>query len=108
MRNSKVVCIDVSFEARVNYLVNEYGKFTKEELFAATNRIGKRLGGLQLKQAIEAIEQNVLKTACEISLSYYDKTYSFGLNQRSKEKIIHLEFAELNEKEIAEKLIKEL
>jgi tRNA 2-selenouridine synthase len=107
MRNTKVICVDLPVEIRVNYLVTEYGKFTKEELKTAIERIGKRLGGQHLKKALEAVEQNDLKTACEVSLVYYDKTYSFGLNQREKEKIIHCEFDELDVEEIA-KTIKQI
>ena len=101
MRNTKVICIDLKFEERVNYLVNEYGKFSKEELIAATERIGKRLGGQHVKRAIEAIREGDLKTACEISLVYYDKTYEYGLSQRAKESIIHCEFDKLDAEEIA-------
>jgi tRNA 2-selenouridine synthase len=100
IRNTKVVCIDLSTEARVDYLVKEYGKFTKEELIAATERIGKRLGGQHVKRAVEAIEEGDLKTACEISLVYYDKTYGFGLSQRAPETIIHIPFEKLNVTEI--------
>ena len=106
MRNASVICIDLAFEARVKYLVNEYGKFTSEELMAATERISKRLGGLNTKQAMEAIKNKDLKTACEITLKYYDKAYQFGLSQREKEKIVSFSFDKLNETEIANEIIK--
>ena len=60
MRNAKVAFIDLSPEARINYLVSEYGKFTKEELISATERITKRLGGQNVKRAVDAIKEDNL------------------------------------------------
>lgn len=106
MRAANVVTIDLSIEERVAYLVEEYGKFTKEELIAATERISRHLGGQHAKAAIEAIELGDLKTACEISLVYYDKTYSYSAEQRPKEKIILCPFEKLNPEEITKQIIK--
>ncbi len=106
MRNAKVMFLDLAIEARVNYLVNEYGKFTRAELTAAIDRISRRLGGLNTKLALEAIVNGDLKTACEISLSYYDKTYGYGMSQREKEKIVFFSFDKLNESEITNELLK--
>lgn len=104
LRNAKVYYVDLAYEARVNYLVEAYGKYTKEELIAATERIGKRLGGQHVKRAIEAIHEGDLKTACEISLVYYDKSYTFGLEQRNKQNIINCPFEKLIPEEIATSL----
>ncbi|MBI2270305.1 MAG: tRNA 2-selenouridine(34) synthase MnmH [Bacteroidetes bacterium] len=82
MRAAKVAYIDIPFNIRAEYLTKEYGQFTKKELAEAITRITKRLGGLQAKQALEALEANDLKTTCEICLAYYDKTYDHGLQQR--------------------------
>lgn len=105
MQNAIVVTVNLPTETRIKYLVKEYGKFTKEELTDATYRISKRLGGVQTKQAIQAIEQGDNKTAFEICLQYYDKTYNYGAEQRTQEKIINYEFEELNAEEIAKELI---
>lgn len=104
MRAAKVICINLPVEERINYLVKEYGKFTKEELIAATQRITRHLGHLQTKIAVNAIEEGNLATACTISLNYYDKTYNFGLDKREKEKIVHCEFEKLDVELIAEKI----
>lgn len=82
MRAAQVVYIDIPFNERAFYLTKEYGKFTKDELRDAITRITKRLGGMQTKQALEALEANDLKTTCEICLAYYDKSYDHGLDQR--------------------------
>ena len=104
MRTANVIYISLALEVRINYLVMEYGKFSQEELIAATTRIGKRLGGLQLKRAIDAIKVNDLRTACEITLDYYDKTYNYGMSLREKEKIVSLSFDKLNILEIVNKI----
>lgn len=99
-----VYSIELPIEERINYLAKEYGKFSKEELIAATERIGKRLGGQHVKRAIEALEEGDHKTAFEICLVYYDKTYSYGEEKRGEEKIIHCAFEKLDAKEIASKI----
>jgi len=101
MKNAKVISIDLPKEERLNYLVKEYGQFSEEELCDAITRIGKRLGGQHVKAAIEAIMQKDHKTAFEICLVYYDKTYHFGEEQREKEKVIHFEFEKLDVELIA-------
>ena len=106
MRAAKVMCIDLSLEARVNYLAEEYGRFSKEELITATQRIGKKLGGQHVKRAVEAIEEGDLKTACEITLVYYDRSYEYGLSQRPKENIIPCKFTVLDPAAIAASLKK--
>jgi tRNA 2-selenouridine synthase len=77
-------------------LVSEYGKYTKEELKEAIKRIGKRIGGLQMQTALQAIDDGDLKTACEISLLYYDKSYEYGLTQRGQMTIRKFTFSEMN------------
>lgn len=105
MRVCEVLYMDISFEERVKHLVKDYGKFSKEELIAATERIKKRLGGMQAKQAIEAINNNDMKTACEISLMYYDKAYEHGISLREKQTVKKMSFEKMDFREIAEKLV---
>lgn len=102
MRAAKVAHIELSQEARLEHLVADYGKFTKEELITATQRIGKKLGGQHVKRAVEAIEEGDLKTACAITLVYYDRSYDYGLSQRPQENIIRFPFEKLDVGRIAE------
>ncbi len=101
MKKATVISIDLPLEERINYLVREYGKFSKEELITATERIGKKLGGQHVKHAVEAIEEGDYKTAFEICLVYYDKTYQHGEEKREKEKVIHYKFHNLDPEMIA-------
>ncbi len=82
MRRSPVYFLDIPFEERLDYITGEYGKIEKERLNEAIVRIQKRLGGLETKNAIRFLEEGNLKDCFRILLSYYDKWYSKGLNNR--------------------------
>lgn len=107
MRKAPVAFISLPPGERISYLVTEYGKFTKQELIGAIQRIARHLGGLNAKNAIAAIESGDLETACAISLGYYDKTYSFGLEKRGKEQVRRYEFMALDPAAIAKKITEE-
>lgn len=107
MRSKLVMHINLPFEERVNYLVKEYGKYPKEELADAINRITKRLGPEQTKISLEALENNDLKTTCEFCLNYYDKTYTHGLSKRESSKVKELDFIKIDPDAIAEVLVSE-
>ena len=101
MKKASVISIELPLEERINYLVSEYGKFSKEELIDATERIGKRLGGQHVKLAVQAIGQGDFEKAFEICLVYYDKTYNYGEEQRGEEQVIHCEFENMDVELIA-------
>lgn len=105
MRSSKVLYVDIPFEERAKYLTSSYGRYDKEELKAATVRIGKKLGGQHVKRAIEAIDNDELQVACEITLAYYDRAYDHGLSQRDASTITRVGFDKLDVEHIAKHLI---
>jgi tRNA 2-selenouridine synthase len=82
MRKSPVYFLDIPFEKRLNYLTEEYGKFEKEKLVNAIIRIQKRLGGLDTKNAVNYLLENNHKECFRILLTYYDKYYLKGLENR--------------------------
>lgn len=108
MRNSNSIFIDIPFEVRLNYLTEEYGKFDKADLKLAIERITKKLGGQHAKAALEAIDNNDLKSAFSICLTYYDRTYNSGKNQRPQETIIQYTFETLDTDFIAKKITTKL
>jgi tRNA 2-selenouridine synthase len=75
MRDSDCYFLQIPFEERLHFIMNQYGVFSKEDLFAATLRIQKRLGGLETKNAVTFIEESNIKDAFSILLKYYDKWY---------------------------------
>ncbi|MBD2461705.1 tRNA 2-selenouridine(34) synthase MnmH [Oscillatoria sp. FACHB-1407] len=83
MHRAPVIEVVRSRQERLSLLVDVYGSADVEELVAATERIRKRLGGLRTQQAIELLRQQQLTEAFDIILEYYDKTYTYDLQQRS-------------------------
>jgi tRNA 2-selenouridine synthase len=75
IRNSICYFIDIPFEARLQFIVEAYGKFAVADLIAATLRIQKRLGGLETKTAVNFLVENNIEGAFSILLKYYDKVY---------------------------------
>ncbi|MFN8253996.1 MAG: tRNA 2-selenouridine(34) synthase MnmH [Ferruginibacter sp.] len=82
MRKSPVYFLDIPFEARLDYITEEYGKNEKEKLVNATIRIQKRLGGLETKNVISHLLEDNHKEAFRILLRYYDKWYQKALFNR--------------------------
>jgi len=106
IRSSSVLKIEVSKENRINRLIKDYANFNKSDLLNSINNISRRLGGLNTKQAIEAIEQEDFYIASNIILDYYDKTYTYGLSKRDGQTVIPLKLDSNNAKINAEKVIK--
>jgi tRNA 2-selenouridine synthase len=86
MRRCEVVFLDIPFTARLNYLVNTYGKLDWNALREAILRIQKRLGGLETKTAVAALEEKNFHGCFDVLLKYYDKQYRKGLENREDPK----------------------
>ena len=91
MRESTLLKLEVPFQKRVDFLVEEYGKLDKEFLIERTIKIGKRLGPEQTRDAIRAIESDQMEVFIKLVLVYYDKTYSNGQGKRSQESVHSLD-----------------
>lgn len=105
MKSSPVFFLDIPFEVRLDYLTSEYGKFKPEELKDAITRITKKLGGLNAQIATDAIDNHDNKTAFNICLTYYDKTYDYGKNKRLPETLTIYSFETINADVIAKEII---
>lgn len=79
--------LDIPFEERLNYIIEGYGKFDKQALLNAIERIKKRLGGLETKNAIEFLTNNDVRSCFSILLAYYDKHYNKSSLEYNKHKI---------------------
>jgi len=108
VRNNLVYFIDVPKEFRIQRLVEEYANFDEESLVAGVNRISKRLGGLNTKLSVEAIQNKDFSKAADILLSYYDKAYLKGLSTRDQQKVIKIETTTDDAKTNADILLKEI
>lgn len=91
MREAHVINVKIPVTKRVGFLVHEYGRLDKEFLKECTQRIRKRLGPEQTKNAILAIDEDRMADFISLVLVYYDKTYRTGLNNRPSGNIHELD-----------------
>ncbi len=87
MRNSSVIKLNISLEERIRFLAQEYGKLNPDFLIECTERIGKRLGPEQTRDAVLAIRENRMPDFIRLVLVYYDKTYGTGQSMREPNSI---------------------
>ncbi len=106
MRKSSLYVINLPKEKRIDRLVIDYGKYPDELLIDRIERIGRKIGGQNMKTAVEAIHNKNYKVAADISLFYYDKTYNFGLSERSDIQKFELDCGSVDAKQNTEKLLK--
>ncbi len=105
LKAAPLINIQRPFEQRVQILIDTYVHDSKDDLIASFQKIKKRLGGLQLKEALDALEQNDLKTAAAIALRYYDKTYQYNLEKNKAPEIYNIDFGKNEENAIVEQLL---
>jgi len=90
MQKSPAVILMMDIGTRMPRLLNEYSRFPRELLISSINKISKRLGGDNTRDAISAVEGGDFAKAIEITLSYYDKAYLYGLTRKTSENIIYV------------------
>ena len=105
MRDATLFDLRVPLECRVANLVEEYGGLDKEFLVECTERINRRLGPEQTKNAIAAIREDRMADFIRLVLVYYDKTYRRGLECRDQEKIIPVTAADTDPQRNARQLL---
>jgi tRNA 2-selenouridine synthase len=91
-KDAPMICLEVPRPQRLERLVDEYGAHPVDELIEAFERIKKRLGAERFQIALEAIESGDLEPACHEALRYYDKAYSYGIEERDGPILCRLTF----------------
>lgn len=91
MRKAEVIRMDVPKKDRIERLVKEYACFEIDTLKALVKKIEKRLGGLNVKNAFESLDNGDFHTVADITLAYYDKAYKHGQEKRKGQTIHPLE-----------------
>lgn len=82
MANSPIIVIEMEISLRIKRLIKEYGYHDQASLIRSIEKIFKRLGGLNTREAIQSIERKDMETAAMLILTYYDKTYTYGLSRK--------------------------
>lgn len=101
LSRAPLVLLNAPIEDRVRRLVEEYGVFGTDALRESLQKIGKRLGGLSLSDALAALNSGNLGLVAEISLKYYDKAYRFSREKRNRPVAEKIETKGLNAIEVA-------
>ncbi len=107
MKAAPVYVIDLPVEVRVKRLVEEYAGHEIEGLEQSIANIKKRLGGLEYKAAIEALQNKDFEKVAAITLHYYDKAYNHSINARETGQLTRFGFNNDDVKAIASKLLLE-
>jgi tRNA 2-selenouridine synthase len=82
IKTQPVAFINIPFEERLKRIVEEYGVFEKEKLSDCIERISKRLGGLETKNALTFLEEHDIESCFRILLTYYDRWYDKSVKLR--------------------------
>lgn len=106
MRVTNLIKLLVPLEVRIQFLADEYGELDKDFLITCTERIGKRLGPVQTKEALLAIQENRIKDFTRLVLVYYDKTYQIGQSKRMPSSIYEVECSSAHAVQNAASVIK--
>src|SRR5687768_7144340 len=88
---SFLIDIKVSEAQRMEALVQEYGSLDKDFLIECTERIRKRLGLDQAKNAIIAIKEDRIADFIRVVMIYYDKTYRTSVARREAAHILKVD-----------------
>ena len=91
--------------SRIKNLLDEYGHHKKNDLKDRVERLSKRLGGAETKDAINLLYDNNLSDFCKLLLrKYYDKMYNKAYDTRESSKSI-LEINNEPNNEIIKKIV---
>ncbi|MEO1514298.1 MAG: tRNA 2-selenouridine(34) synthase MnmH [Bacteroidota bacterium] len=105
MKKAPLVQLVLPFEKRLDVLVASYANYPPGQLQEAFERIQKRLGGQHLKAALEALQEQDFRTAAQIALRYYDKSYRYFVERSQVDQLISFPVEEHQPRQTAMALI---
>jgi tRNA 2-selenouridine synthase len=105
MAQAKLVEVSRSHQDRINRILIEYGHFPKELLEEKTRAVTKRMGGEQVKEALECLAANDMQGWLNPLLKYYDKTYVHTSDDRVKHCVAEYYITEMSMDEICERIL---
>lgn len=90
MQEARLIFIDIPKPERAKHLVEEYSVCEKQKLADSIMHISKRLGGLNVKNALDYLAKDNFFDVAMIALGYYDKSYLLLINNKEQNKVIAL------------------
>lgn len=96
MQNSKLIFLDIPQAERAKHLVDEYSVCNNQKLADSIIHISKRLGGLNVKNAMMYLENDNYFEVAMISLTYYDKSYFKLMISRDSKRVLTIKSADTN------------
>ncbi len=88
MRHAPGISLFVERSQRVEFLVQEYGQATTEELAAAAAKIQKRLGDQRFQLVLQALAEGRLHEVAGMLLEYYDKAYELAKGKHPRDFVV--------------------
>ncbi|MFI3315833.1 MAG: tRNA 2-selenouridine(34) synthase MnmH [Rikenellaceae bacterium] len=92
-------------QERIERLSEEYGSFDLELVEMAFTKITKRMGGNNVKDALDAFRGGDVARAVSIALDYYDKGYAMASEKRVGQNLGEIVLQSHNHDEVAVTLI---
>ena len=86
------IFIEIDQELRAQHILEHYGELEPTELISATERITKRFGGQNVLAVKNAISHGDLKTAVQLLLDYYDRSYLLAQSKQQRSYTDRLHF----------------
>lgn len=90
LRDAPVLFMDIPAEVRLPHLVKVYASYSKELIQESLEKIKKRLGNNWYQAGMQALEVDDFEEVARIALTYYDKAYLYGVEQREAAKVLRL------------------
>ncbi|MFU8859549.1 MAG: tRNA 2-selenouridine(34) synthase MnmH [Cyclonatronaceae bacterium] len=84
--------VQTSREERIARLLHIYGNADHNRLAEGILRVEKKLGGLNTKKALEALEKGDLAEVASLLLTYYDKAYQKAITNKKREALFRIPF----------------
>lgn len=75
LKKAPAIFMDVPRGARSEVIAREYGPLNQRDIVDSIRKITKRMGGQNVKRAIELLESGDMNGCIDILLEYYDRTY---------------------------------
>ena len=82
---SPLVRIMVPLELRIENLVRDYAGTDRELLAEAIHRVGPKMGGDRMQDALKALYRGDYSHVAGLMLVYYDKAYEYSLSRRPEQ-----------------------